>query len=84
MALEGGVEGYMGFENVQRVMSILSSDDFDYVFPMKNDLYTYEGMLRAIGKFPAFCGESNLDGEYDNDLDMTCARELSMLFAHFG
>jgi hypothetical protein len=36
---------------------------------MKNDLYTYEGFLRAIAKFPAFCGEKNLD---DYTLDESC------------
>jgi len=48
---------------------------------MKNDLYTYEGLSKAIGKFPAFCGETNLD---DYDLDKTCKRELAILFAHFA
>jgi len=37
--------------------------------------------LHAVGKFEAFCGESNLD---DYSLDETCARELAALFAHFG
>jgi hypothetical protein len=50
---------------------------------MRNDLYTYDGFLRAIAKFPAFCGESNMDS-YDKDLDETCKRELAFLFAHFG
>lgn len=43
-------------------------------------------MLKAIGKFPKFCGESNLseNGYSSDDLDMACKRELSFLFAHFG
>jgi len=80
MALEGDVSEYMSFENVKRVTEIVNKEAFDYLFPMRNELYTYEGMLQAIGKFPAFCGESNM---YDKDLDKTCKRELATLFAHF-
>lgn len=43
-------------------MDIVDEDEYEFLFPMRNDLYTYEGFIRAIGKFPAFCGESNLDG----------------------
>ena len=44
------------------------------------DMYTYESFLRAVAKFPKFCGESNAPLGYD-DLD-TCRRELAALFAH--
>jgi hypothetical protein len=78
----------MDFENVQRVAAILPESKYDEVFPMKNDLYQYQGFLRAIAKFPKFCGESNLGSDYDasynKDLDKTCKRELAFLFAHFG
>jgi chitodextrinase len=50
---------------------------------MRLDLYTYEGFLHAVGKFPAFCGESNIE-DYNFDLDQTCKRELAIMFAHFG
>jgi len=81
MALEGGVPDYLDFNNVQRVKNIINEEEFEEIFPMRNELYTYDGLLRAIGKFPAFCGESNMFG---NDLNKTCKRELAMLFAHFG
>jgi len=81
MALEGSVPNYMTFENVQRVMRLFPETDYDHVVPERNALYTYDGLMRAIGKFPAFCGESNLDGY---DLDATCKRELATLFAHFN
>jgi chitodextrinase len=81
LALEGSVPDYMTFDNVQRVMRLFPETDYDFVVPERNDLYTYDGLMRAIGKFPAFCGESNLDGF---DLDETCKRELATLFAHFN
>jgi hypothetical protein len=81
MATEGAVTNYMEFPNVQTVARLLPESKYDEVFPMKNDLYTYQGFLRSIAKFPKFCGESNLDN-YDDDA--TCKRELSFLFAHFA
>ena len=65
---------------MKRVMSIISEDDFNNeIFPIRNELYTYEGFLRAIAKYPALCGESNLD-KYQKDLVMTCKRELATIF----
>jgi len=81
MALEGKVPDYKNFENVKRVMRLFPETKYDFVVPERNELYTYDGLMRAIGKFPAFCGESNLD---NYDLDQTCKRELAMLFAHFN
>ena len=56
--------------------------EWDILFPIRKPLYEYEGFLRAVAKFPAFCGEGNLDDRYDED--DTCARELAALFAHFN
>merc|ERR1712029_575137 len=81
MALEGDIPEYMTFANVQRVMELFPESDYDFVVPERNALYDYQGLLRAIGKFPAFCGETNLSGY---DLDATCKRELATLFAHFN
>jgi chitodextrinase len=61
-------------------MRLFPETDYDHVVPERNALYSYEGLMRAIGKFPAFCGESNLS----YDLDDTCKRELATLFAHFN
>ena len=45
-----------------------------------SDIYTYQNFLKAVAKFPAFCGESNGPRGYnEND---TCKRELATLFAH--
>jgi hypothetical protein len=82
IALEGEPDDFISFENVKRVDKILGEDDFDKLFPLRNkNTYTYEGLLKAVGKFPAFCDESNLSG-YGKDLDKTCKRELATLFAH--
>lgn len=61
--------------------SILGVDKWNYIFAMRDDLYTYEGFLRAVAKFPAFCDESNRS---DLTLDEACRYELATLFAHFG
>jgi len=81
VALEGSVPDYESFDNVQRVMRLFPESSYDYVVPERNALYSYDGLMRAIGKFPAFCGESNL---LNYSLDDTCKRELAMLFAHFN
>jgi len=81
VALDGDVLNYRDFDNVKRVLRLFPEEDYDFVVPERNDLYEYEGLLRAIGKFPAFCGESNLSGY---TLDETCKRELATLFAHFN
>jgi hypothetical protein len=62
-------------------MELVSESDWDKLFPIRKPLYKYEGFLKAVAKYPAFCGESNLANYDDED---TCARELSTLFAHFN
>lgn len=42
--------------------------------------YTYTRFLRAIGKFPAFCGEYT-DGR---DSDAICKKSIITAFAHFS
>ena len=83
MALDGPVSDYKSKANVKRVMELMDEDAWEALFPYRNELYTYDGFLEAVGKFPAFCGESNL-ATYHKDLDMTCKRELATLFAHFA
>jgi hypothetical protein len=48
---------------------------------MKHDDYTYEGLMRAIAKYPKLCNENNITG---NTKDETCKRELATIFAHFN
>lgn len=65
--------------NVKRVEQIVSEQDWDYLFPHRAPEYTYENFLKAIGKFPAFCG----DYSDQRDADSICRKALATMFAHF-
>lgn len=43
-------------DNVKRIESIISSNDWEYLFPERSPEYTYLNFLKATGKFPAFVG----------------------------
>jgi hypothetical protein len=59
---DGSVEDtYMSSPNVQRVMRLFSSADWDRGFPQANEIYTYDNFLKAVAKFPAFCNEKNTE-----------------------
>jgi hypothetical protein len=81
MTVDGDALDYMTKPNVQRVMALVDEDAWEELFPIRDELYEYDGFLHAVGKYEAFCGESNLSGY---TLEETCARELATLFAHFG
>lgn len=66
--------------NVKRVESIISAQDWDYLFPLRAPEYTYTNFLKAVGKFPAICG-SYTDGR---DSDAICRKSLATMFAHFA
>ncbi|KAF4650410.1 hypothetical protein FOL47_001173 [Perkinsus chesapeaki] len=76
---------YASTPNVDRIKSILTEEDFDYLFPHRNrqqgtpQPFSYSGLLKAAEKFPNFCNEAA--GELD--LDAACRKELSTAFAHF-
>lgn len=65
--------------NAKRVESIVSASDWNYLFTERSAEYTYENFLKAVGKFPAFCG----DYEDGRDADLICRRSLATMFAHF-
>ncbi|QHQ40900.1 hypothetical protein GTQ55_14610 [Microbulbifer hydrolyticus] len=65
--------------NVQRVESIVDNSDWDFLFPVRAAEYSYSNFLRAVAKFPAFCGDYN-DGR---DADAICRKSLATMFAHF-
>ena len=67
-------------ENVKRVESVISEQDWDFLFPMRASEYTYSNFLKAIGKFPAVCG-TYTDGR---DSDAICRKSLATMFAHFA
>jgi chitodextrinase len=72
-------EDYESAENVQRVMRILDSTEWEFLFPKRDDVYTFEGFLQAVAKFPYFCDENNTNMA-DDDM---CKKELATMFAHF-
>ena len=65
--------------NVKRVEGILSPADWESLFPRRAPEYTYENFLKAIAKFPAFCGDY-ADGR---DAEAICRKALATMFAHF-
>ena len=66
-------------ENVKRIESIVSEEDWDYIFPKRTKEYTYRNFLQATGKFPGFC-KTFTDGR---DSDAICRLALATMFAHF-
>jgi len=79
---DGHVEDFMSKTNVQLVNSIFPESMWDDAFPYANDVYNHADFLKAVAKFPSFCGENNLGSKYT--LTETCSRELSTMFAHWG
>ncbi|KQH89338.1 chitinase [Vibrio fluvialis] len=66
--------------NVQRVERMFPQSEWDYLTHMAAPEYTYTRFLRAIGKFPAFCGDYT-DGR---DADAICKKSIVTAFAHFS
>lgn len=64
---------YLTLANVKMVQSVLLDTDWDYLFPIAKDIYSYDAFLHAVARFPKFCAEG------DSDL---CKRELCTFFAH--
>jgi len=58
--------------NVKNVEQVLPELKFQEFFPRRNEAYTYRNFLRAMGKYPAICRNS------DN-----CSKILAAMFAHF-
>jgi hypothetical protein len=74
---------------VKRVLRVFPETKFDKLFePGKRyEKYTYEGFLEAVSRYPQLCNEQGgymPDGYNVDDLDKTCMRELSIMFAHFN
>ncbi|PSU80049.1 carbohydrate-binding protein [Photobacterium phosphoreum] len=67
-------------DNVKRVERVFPETEWNYLTQMAAPEYTYTRFLRAIGKFPAFCGEYT-DGR---DADAICKKSIVTAFAHFS
>ena len=60
--LESVDETYTSFDNVSLVTSLIDEADWSDIFFDRDPIYTYENFLKAVAKFPAFCGETNIEG----------------------
>lgn len=65
--------------NVKRVENIVTEEKWETFFPHRDPAYTYENFLKAVGKFPVLCGDS----EEGQDADGICRKTLATMFAHF-
>lgn len=65
--------------NVKRVEELVTAAKWDTFFPHRDPAYTYENFLKAVGKFPVLCAESD-NGQ---DADAICKKTLATMFAHF-
>jgi chitodextrinase len=63
---------YLTKENVVRVKDFVTETKFDEFFPHRDPFYTYDGFLKAVAKYPAFCNEDNADvtTPHDNTADV--------------
>ncbi len=83
-------------ENVKRVERIISETTWYDFFPMTSPLkkegspeglgiYTYDNFLKAVGAFPAFCGDYIHHPRLRNvDADEVCKKLLATSFSHFN
>lgn len=67
-------------DNVKRAERVFGEAQWQFLTQMAAPEYTYTRFLRAIGKFPAFCGDYT-DGR---DADAICKRSIVTAFAHFA
>jgi len=67
-------------ENVKRAERVFGQHEWDYLTAMAAPEYTYTRFLKAIGKFPAFCG----DYTDNRDADAICQKSIITAFAHFA
>lgn len=72
--------------NIKRLIKVLPELKFNELFPVRRDVYSYRGFLKAASKYPTFCAEKN-DNDVDvqtESLDDVCRMELASMFAHFA
>ena len=76
----GHPDDYASQPNAKRVKANLPESTFNEWTSNASSIYSYQAFLRAVAKFPAFCGESNAPHGYSDD--DTCKREIATLFTH--
>ena len=68
--------------NVQLIKTLLTEEQYNYIFPARAESMTYEVFLEAASLFPMFCGEF-VSGTFNADTaEKACKRELATFFAH--
>jgi chitodextrinase len=67
-------------DNVKRAERVFGQHEWQFLTQMAAPEYTYTRFLKAIGKFPAFCGDYT-DGR---DADAICKKSIVTAFAHFA
>ena len=72
--------------NIKRLIKVLPEIKFNELFPVRRDVYSYRGFLKAAAKYPTFCAEKNNNDidVVDESLDDVCRMELASMFAHFA
>ena len=78
-SLEGHPANYDTLENVERVKSVFPASKFNDWLPNADQIYTYDSFLKAVAKYPAFCGEHNESKGLT--AETACKREVSAFFA---
>lgn len=66
--------------NVKRAERVFGQHEWKFLTEMAAPEYTYTRFLKAIGKFPAFCGDYT-DGR---NADAICKKSIITAFAHFA
>lgn len=66
--------------NVKLVEKIIDAERWDHLFSSRDPAYTYENLLKAVGKFPRLCGDFD-DGRNAEEI---CRKTLATMFAHFA
>lgn len=67
-------------DNVKRAERVFPAYEWTFLTQMAAPEYTYVRFLRAVGKFPAFCGDYT-DGR---NADAICKKSIVTMFAHFA
>jgi len=63
---------YKTYENVKTFKEVFSSKNWDDTLTEVDDKYSYDAMLRAVARFPDFCGGTKSE----------CKLELAFVFGH--
>ena len=71
-------DDHSGAENVARVERLLTAEQWAFLVPRANAIYTRDAFLKAVGRYASFCGNNG------SDPDTMCKRELATLLANWA